>query len=70
MRRANDYDPAGMWMFCAEQGETLRSHRPRIDVTRMRHNEGTDAPRPALDLAMGHQILHGGPKFAWIGRIE
>jgi hypothetical protein len=70
MRRANDYDPAGMLMFCAEQGEGLRSHRPRIDVTRMRHNEGTDAARAVLDLAMGQQILHGGLKFVWIGRIK
>jgi hypothetical protein len=48
----------------------LRSDRPRIDVTRMRHNERTDAARPVLDLAMSQQILHGGLKFAWVGRIE
>jgi hypothetical protein len=70
MRRANDYDPSGMLIFCAEQGEGLRGHRPRIDVTRMRHNERTDAARPVFGLAMDQQILHRGLKFAWIGRIE
>jgi hypothetical protein len=54
-------------MFCAEQGEGPRSHRPRIDVTRMRHNERADAALPVLDLAMSQQILHRGLEFVSIG---
>jgi hypothetical protein len=45
MRRANDYDPAGMLIFCAEQGEYATAVR-LIVLSRW----GSDVAAPLIPL--------------------